>query len=229
MRLSADGCDNTGRADRDFALIVHAWESRRPGVSAFTIARMPPVTPRPHLAVYAGSFDPITLGHLDVLRRARRLFDGIILAIGRNPDKPSLFSMEERQEMAQMLVDEMLEAEPNGCPVRVERYSGLTVDFARKANAAAILRGIRNITDLAQETQLAITNRQVADIETVFIVTGETYAFTSSSLIQQIAALGGPLERLGTIVPQLVIERMKIKRDDPSHPLSKLARDQHVE
>jgi pantetheine-phosphate adenylyltransferase len=179
--------------------------------------------------VYAGSFDPITLGHLDVLRRARRLFDGIVLGIGRNPDKASLFSMDERQEMAQMLVDEMLEADPAGCPVRVERYTGLTVDFARKVNAVAILRGIRNITDLAQETQLAITNRQVADIETVFIVTGETYAFTSSSLIQQIAALGGPLERLASIVPDMVIERMKLKRDDPSHPLSKLARDQHVD
>jgi pantetheine-phosphate adenylyltransferase len=103
------------------------------------------------------------------------------------------------------------------------------VDFARRVNAAAILRGIRNITDLASETQLAITNRQVADIETVFIVTGEAYAVTSSSLIQQIAALGGPLDRLGSIVPQLVIERMKLKRDDPAHPLSKLARDQHVD
>jgi pantetheine-phosphate adenylyltransferase len=191
---------------------------------------MPSASSAPrHLAVYAGSFDPITLGHLDVLRRARRLFDGIVLGIGRNPDKPSLFSMEERQEMAQMLVDEILESEPNGCDVRVERYSGLTVDFARKAGAVAILRGIRNITDLAAETQLAITNRQVADIETVFIVTGEAYAFTSSSLIQQIAALGGPLERLSTIVPQMVIDRMRIKRDDPSHPLSKLAKDQHVE
>ena len=184
---------------------------------------------REHLAIYAGSFDPITLGHLDVLRRARRLFDGIILGIGRNPDKESMFSMEERQEMAQILVDDILASEPDGCPVRVERYSGLTVDFARRSRAVAILRGIRNITDLASECQLAITNRQVADIETVFIVTGEAYAFTSSSLIQQIAALGGPLDRLHTIVPAMVIDRMKLKRDDPSHPLSRLARDQHIE
>jgi pantetheine-phosphate adenylyltransferase len=190
---------------------------------------MPSASLRTHLAVYAGSFDPITLGHLDVLRRARRLFDGIVLAIGRNPDKAALFSPEERQLMAQTLVDEILEAEPEGCPVRVERYSGLTVDFARRANAVAILRGIRNITDLANETQLAITNRQVADIETVFIVTGEAYAFTSSSLITQIAAMGGPLDRLSSIVPQLVIDRMRLKRDDPTHPLSRLARDQHVE
>ena len=190
---------------------------------------MPPAPLRAHLAVYAGSFDPITLGHLDVLRRARRLFDGIVLGIGRNPEKISMFTPEERQEMAQMLVDEILEAEPDGCPVRVERYNGLTVDFAKQSNAVAMVRGIRNITDLAQETQLAITNRQVADIETVFIVTGEAYAFTSSSLITQIAALGGPLERLITIVPQLVIDRMRKKRDDPTHPLSRLARDQHIE
>jgi pantetheine-phosphate adenylyltransferase len=179
--------------------------------------------------VYAGSFDPITLGHLDVLRRARRLFDGIVLAIGRNPGKVSLFTYEERQDIAQALVDEMLEREPDGCPVRVERYSGLTVDFARSVGAVAMLRGIRNITDLAAETQLAITNRQVADIETVFIVTGEAFAFTSSSLIQQIAALGGTLDRLATMVPQVVIDRLRAKRDDPHHPLSSLARDQHFE
>ena len=184
---------------------------------------------REHVAIYAGSFDPITLGHLDVLRRARMLFDGIVLGIGRNPDKPSLLSPEERQEMAQILVDEMLEAEPDGCPVRVERYTGLTVDFARKVKAVAILRGIRNITDLASETQLAITNRQVAQIETVFIVTGESYAFTSSSLIRQIAGLGGSLERLNTIVPQIVIDRLQKMRNDPRNPLGRLAHDQLVE
>lgn len=182
-----------------------------------------------HLAIYAGSFDPITLGHLDVLRRARKLFDDIILAIGRNPDKPALLSMKERQEMAQTLVAEMLETEPDGCPVRVEHYSGLTVDFARNAKAAAILRGIRNITDLATECQLAITNRQVADIETVFIVTGEAYAFTSSSLIRQVAAMGGSLDRLKSIVPKIVIERLRAMRKDPKNPLGRLAHDQLVE
>ncbi|MHC4414955.1 MAG: pantetheine-phosphate adenylyltransferase [Planctomycetota bacterium] len=184
---------------------------------------------KPHLAIYAGSFDPITLGHLDVLGRARRLFDTIILAIGDNPEKPALFSFEERLEMARILVDDMVTADPDGGPVQINHYSGLTVDFARKVNAAAILRGIRNITDLALECQLAITNRQVAGIETVFIVTGESFAFTSSSLIKQVAALGGSLDRLSTIVPPLVIERLKIKREDPSNPLGRLARDQLVE
>ena len=157
------------------------------------------------------------------------LFDGIVLGIGRNPDKPSLFSAEERQEVAQTLVDEMLEAEPEGCTVRVERYTGLTVDFARQVKAVAILRGIRNITDLASECQLAITNRQVADIETVFIVTGEAYAFTSSSLIRQVAAMGGSLDRLKSIVPEIVIERLRKLRADPRNPLSRLAHDQLVE
>lgn len=182
-----------------------------------------------HVAVYAGSFDPITLGHLDVLQRARRLFDGLILGIGHNPDKPALFTFDDRVEMAQTLVDEILDREPSGAPVRVERYSGLTVDFARQNNACAIIRGIRNITDLATECQLAIANRQVADIETVFIVTGEAYAFTSSSLIRQIAGLGGDLDRLSTIIPPLVIDRLRELRNDPKNPLGRLAHDQHVD
>ncbi len=185
--------------------------------------------PRTHLALYAGSFDPITLGHLDVLSRARRLFDRVVLAIGDNPEKPALFSSEERLEMARELVDEMVAGDPDGAPVQVDHYAGLTVDFARHVRAAAILRGIRNITDLANECQLAITNRQVAGIETVFIVTGESFAFTSSSLIKQVAALGGSLDRLETIVPRVVIDRLKLKRDDPSNPLGRLAKDQLVE
>jgi pantetheine-phosphate adenylyltransferase len=182
-----------------------------------------------HVAVYAGSFDPITLGHLDVLRRARRLFDRIILAIGHNPEKISLFSFDERLEISRQLVADMLATEPDGAPVAVHRYNGLTVDFARSVRATAILRGIRNITDLATECQLAITNRQVANIETVFIVTGEAFAFTSSSLIRQVAAMGGSLERLRAIVPGVVIDRLEVMRQDPSNPLQRLVKDQHVE
>ncbi len=190
---------------------------------------MPEASSTEHVAIYAGSFDPITLGHLDVLRRARRMFDRIILAIGHNPEKPALFTYDERLDLARHLVDELLAEEPAGAPVSVEHYSGLTVDFARQAGASVIVRGIRNITDFAAETQLAITNRQVADIETAFIVTGESFAFTSSSLIKQVAALGGSLERLRTIVPAPVIEAMQRKKADPSNPLSRLARDQLVE
>lgn len=185
--------------------------------------------PRTHLALYAGSFDPITSGHLDVLGRARHLFDEVVLGLGHNPEKPALFTFEEREEMAATLVDDMVRAHPDGAPVRVERYTGLTVDFARSINAAAILRGIRNITDLANECQLAITNRQVADIETVFVITGERFAFTSSSLIRQVAALGGSLDRLTHLVPALIIERMKAKMAEPGNPIAAAARDDHID
>ena len=185
--------------------------------------------PAPHLVLYAGSFDPITYGHLDVLQRARGLFDELVLGLGHNPDKPALFTFDERLEMARRLVEEMVTEHPGGASVRVERYTGLTVDFAREVGAVAILRGIRNVTDLASECQLAITNRHIADIETVFVITGEKYAFTSSSLIRQVAALGGSVDRLTAIVPPLVIERIKAKLAQPDNALAQMARDEHID
>ena len=117
-----------------------------------------------HLAIYTGSFDPISYGHLDILRRSRGMFDEVVLAIGRNPNKEALFSFDERMSLARALVAEMSANEPGGAVVRVEHYTGLTVDYAKSVGACAIVRGIRNITDLANECQLAITNRQVAGI-----------------------------------------------------------------
>jgi len=181
----------------------------------------------PHLAIYTGSFDPITLGHLDVLDRSRGLFDEVILAIGINPNKPPLFSVEERRRHAETLVARLLRERPQGARVRVEAYQGLTIDFARKVGAAAIVRGIRNVTDLASECQLAITNRQVAGVETVFIVTGENFAYVSSSLIKQIAAFGGSLDKLDPLVPRRVIDALAAKRRDPSNPLGMLAAEHH--
>lgn len=178
-----------------------------------------------HVAVYPGSFDPMTRGHLDVIARTRHLFDEVVVGIGINFNKGALFTPEEREEMAITLVAELVVADGDGAPVRVERYAGLTVDFARAVQATVIVRGIRNMTDLASECQLAITNRQVADIETVFVLTGEQYAFTSSSLIRQIAALGGSLDRLSTIVPPLVLEHLHRKAQEPDNPLAQLARD----
>ncbi len=160
-------------------------------------------------AIYTGSFDPVTLGHLDVISRGRRIFDELIVAIGRNLSKPDLFEMKERERMVRTLVDELLQKEPDCCPVEVKVYTGLTVDFARSVDARIILRGIRNITDLAYECQLAMTNRQVADMETVFVMTSQAYSYTSSTLIRQIAALGGDLDRLRGIVPQIVIDALK--------------------
>ena len=182
-----------------------------------------------HIAIYAGSFDPITSGHLDVVSRARGMFDRIIVGIGHNPDKPALFHFGERVEMATTLVNELVAKDPDGAPVSVEQYSGLTVDFAKASGGSALLRGIRNVTDLAVETQLAITNRQVANMETVFIITGEQYAFTSSSLIRQIAAMGGDVERLNSIIPPLVISRLKALQADSSSSLHSLANDANME
>lgn len=168
----------------------------------------------PHLALYAGSFDPPTLGHLDVLGRSRGLFDEIVVGVGRNPDKPSMFTAEERVGMLRELIEGgHVAAGPSGASarLRVDAYDALTVDFARQIGACAMIRGIRNVTDLAAECQLAITNRQVAGIETVFIVTGEQFAFTSSSLIRQIAAFGGSTENLVPFVPPIVVERVAAK------------------
>ena len=170
----------------------------------------------------------MTNGHLDVLHRARGMFDRIMLGIGQNPDKPSLFPVEEREAMARQLVAELASG-PDLAEVGVQAYQGLTVDFARQLGAVALIRGIRNVTDLAGECQLAITNRQVADVETVFIVTGETYAFTSSGLIRQIAGLGADVDRLGSMVPDLVIERLRRLQDDPDGPLRRMASDGHVD
>ena len=171
---------------------------------------------RAHRAIYTGSFDPITLGHLDVLSRVRGMFDEIIVAIGRNPDKQPLFTMEERIRMAEQGIREIVD--PDSERIRVDTYDGLTVDFARRVDACAMIRGIRNVTDLAGESQLAITNRKIAGIETVFIVSGEEYAYTSSSLIRQMAGLGATLEQLSTFVPPVVLEAVRRKQSDPEHP-----------
>ncbi|MBL1216827.1 MAG: pantetheine-phosphate adenylyltransferase [Planctomycetes bacterium] len=171
---------------------------------------MTTTTTRPnHRAIYTGSFDPITLGHLDVIKRGRVIFDDLIIAIGRNIGKREVFGLAERKCMVTELVDEMVAGQPDGGSVSVETYDGLTVDFARAKNARVILRGIRNITDLAYECQLAMTNRTVADLETVFIMTSQEYAYTSSNLIKQIAALGGSVDHLHTIVPRNVIEALR--------------------
>ncbi len=154
------------------------------------------------VAVFPGTFDPPTLGHLDVIRRGRKLFDHLIVAIGHNPDKSDLFAPAVRLELLRELTAGMAE-------VTVESYDGLTVEFVRRRGAVAILRGLRNFTDLDYEFQLALTNRAVAGVETVFIMTGQQYGFTSSSLIRQMLAMGGDMKQLGSLLPELVIRRLE--------------------
>lgn len=166
-----------------------------------------------HLAIYPGSFDPITFGHLDVISRGRRLFDELIVGIGRNPGKRPLFSHEEREALARDLVNELVAKDPHLAPVRVLSFSGLTVDFARSVHAAVLLRGVRNLSDLQYEVQQAVTNREVAGLETAFVVSGQSFAYTSSSLIRQITAMSDdPTTALASMCPPSVIEALKRKK-----------------
>lgn len=150
-------------------------------------------------AIFPGSFDPITNGHLDVIHRGIKLFDELIVAVGRSPIKNPLFTPEERVEMIAELVAEI----PG---VSVESFDGLTVEYAARKKADAILRGLRSLTDVQHEFQLAMTNRAVTGIETVFIMTSEQYGFTSSTLIREIASLGGDLSNL---IPENVHNRLR--------------------
>ena len=150
-------------------------------------------------AIFPGSFDPITNGHLDVVKRGIKLFDELIIAVGRSPIKNQLFSPEERVEMIAELVEEM----PG---VSVESFEGLTVEYATQRKASVILRGLRSLTDVQYEFQLAMTNRAVAGIETIFIMTSEQYGFTSSTLIREVASLGGDLSNL---IPGNVHKRLE--------------------
>lgn len=150
-------------------------------------------------AIFPGSFDPITNGHLDVVKRGVRLFDELIIAVGRSPIKNQLFTPAERVEM----IAELIEGMPG---VSVESFEGLTVEYATRRQASVILRGLRSLTDVQYEFQLAMTNRAVTGIETVFIMTSEQYGFTSSTLIREIASLGGDLSNL---IPASVHRRLE--------------------
>lgn len=170
-----------------------------------------------HVAMFPGSFDPVSNGHLDVMRRGRRLFDRLVVAVGRNPGKDPLFSSEERVEMIERLVREIVAEEPGEAEVSVESFGGLTVDFARQIGATVLLRGIRNLSDLQSEVQQALTNRQVAGLETAFVVAGQDFAYTSSSLIKQVTAMGRDLSVLKSMVPPLVVKMLREKKK-AGHP-----------
>jgi pantetheine-phosphate adenylyltransferase len=142
------------------------------------------------IAIYPGSFDPFTNGHLDIAQRASRLFDRLIIAAYEHPAKDVLFSVEERVEMARKAAAEI----PN---VEVDSFSGLAVEYAKRRNATVLVRGLRAISDFEFEFQIAHMNRNLSpDLEATFLMTSVQYAFLSSSIVKEIAKLGGSLEGL---------------------------------
>jgi len=147
------------------------------------------VTPE-RIAVYPGTFDPITNGHLDIIERGSRLFDRVIVAILGNPEKTPLFSVEERVD----LIKESLHALPN---VTVSTFSGLLVDYARSQNARVIVRGLRAVSDFEYEFQMALMNRRLdPGVETIFMMPAEAYSYLSSRLVKEVAFLGGDVSGL---------------------------------
>jgi len=166
----------------------------------------PARTGKDKLAIFPGTFDPLTFGHLDIIDRGRKLFDHLIVALGVNPAKEHLFPVEERLAMVRALTRKFPD-------VSVEAYDGLTVELVKRRGAAAILRGLRNLSDMDYEFRVALTNRKVAGVETVFIMTREEFGFTSSSLIKQIVMLGGNPRQLKDLLPNPVIKRLIYYRD----------------
>ncbi|HEX8843558.1 MAG TPA: pantetheine-phosphate adenylyltransferase [Pyrinomonadaceae bacterium] len=157
-------------------------------------------------AIYPGSFDPITNGHLDIIERGCKLFDEIIIAILVNPDKKPFFTIEERREMLAQIVTEV---EPGECRLLVEDFQGLLVEYAVARQADAIVRGIRAISDYEYELQMALMNRRLEPrIETVFMMPAEAYSYVSSRLVKEIFLLGGNIEGL---VPASVETLMRKK------------------
>jgi pantetheine-phosphate adenylyltransferase len=153
-------------------------------------------------AIYPGSFDPLTNGHLDLIERGSKIFDELIVSILRNSEKDPLFTLEERRQM----LEEMVKRYEN---VRVEAFEGLLVDYAMRKQAKAVLRGIRAISDYEYELQMALMNRKLQpQLETVFMMPAEAYSYLSSRLVKEIFRLGGSVRGL---VPELVEQRLREK------------------
>jgi pantetheine-phosphate adenylyltransferase len=156
-----------------------------------------------HVAIYPGSFDPITNGHLDLIERGAKLVDKLIVAILRNDAKQPLFTVEERMEM----LEEVVACFPN---VEVDSFDGLLVDYAGRKNATVILRGIRAISDYEFELQMALMNRRLGPgIETIFLMAGEAYSYISSRLVKEVFGLGANISGL---VPPAVESRLRKRK-----------------
>jgi pantetheine-phosphate adenylyltransferase len=154
------------------------------------------------IAIYPGSFDPVTNGHLYLIERGEKMFDKLIVAVLKNVDKEPLFSLDERIDMLRQVTKQW-------DSVEIDVFQGLLVEYARKRGAAVILRGIRAVSDYEYELQMALMNRKLEPrLETVFMLPGETYSYLSAKLVREIAHLGGPLTGL---VPPIVEQRLRAK------------------
>jgi pantetheine-phosphate adenylyltransferase len=153
-------------------------------------------------AVYPGSFDPVTLGHIDILERAALLFDRVIIAVLENPGKSPLFTVDERVDLIRRSIDGMSKVE-------VDTFSGLTVDYARGVGATALVRGLRAVSDFENEFQMALMNRRLhPDVHTVFLMTSFSNVFVSSSLIKEVCRFGGDID---AFVPPVVAGAMRAR------------------
>ena len=156
-------------------------------------------------AIYPGTFDPITNGHLDVIERATKLFDEVIVAVATNSSKSTLFSEAERIGLCEEAIREVM---PGGKNVKVDSFSGLLVDYAKKQDAIAIIRGLRVLSDFEYEFQMALMNRKLEDITTVFLMPNEKYTYLNSTIIREIAKYGSDISGF---VPECVGKKLKEK------------------
>lgn len=155
-------------------------------------------------AIYPGSFDPVTSGHIDLIKRASMVFDEVIVAVAENTHKNTLFTIDERVAMVQESVAGLDR-------VVVESFKGLVIEFARRKGANVLIRGVRMVSDFEYEMQMALTNRRLnEEVETVFLMPSEGYAFLSSTLIKEVVKLGADIS---SFVPELVAKRLKEKLD----------------
>jgi pantetheine-phosphate adenylyltransferase len=154
------------------------------------------------IAVYPGSFDPITFGHLDIINRALKIFDEIVIAVARNEKKSPLFSVEERVELIRSVMH-------GNARAKVDTFDGLLIDYVRSCKAQAIIRGLRAVSDFEYELQMAQINRSISkDVETVFLMTSVFFSFLSSSIVKEVSSLNGPVDGL---VPPVVKKALDAK------------------
>ena len=208
--FASANCSSVIRDSSSLILVCHPRSSPTKIIVRHVAMLVPRGNLHKTIAIYPGSFDPPTNGHLDLIERGSKIFDELVVAILRNPDKAPLFNVTERVAMLEALTGHYSN-------VRVDTFDGLTVDYAAKIGASSLLRGIRALSDYEYELQMALMNRKLRpELETVFMMPAEKYSYLSARLVREVAQLGGSVKGL---VPELVEEHLRGKLD----PAFKLA------